>query len=69
MGKINHGLYERPFGRLPGIGLGLALFLYAAAVMLVLNRLIPAWLSEEASRRWTKNKKRQFRGRAFPSGE
>ena len=55
MGKINHGLYERPFGRLPGIGLGLALFLYAAAVMLVLNRLIPAWLSEEASRRYAQN--------------
>ena len=55
MGRMNHGLYERPFGRLPGIGLGLALFLYAAAVMLVLNRLIPARLPEEAAQRYAQS--------------
>ena len=52
MGRLKRGLYERPFGKLPGLGLGLALFMYAAAVMLVVNRLIPAWLPEAAAQRY-----------------
>ena len=52
MGRLKRGLYERPFGKLPGLGLGLALFMYAAAVMLVVNRLLPAWLPEAAAQRY-----------------
>ena len=49
MGRLKRGLYERPFGKLPGLGLGLALFMYAAAMMLVVNRLVPVWLPEAAA--------------------
>ena len=52
MGRLKRGLYERPFGKLPGLGLGLALLMYAAAVMLVVNRLLPAWLPEAAAQRY-----------------
>ena len=50
--KVNHGLYERPYGRLPGLGLLLAVCMYLAAVLLVLNRVLPGRLPASAAARW-----------------
>ncbi len=46
---VNHGLYERPYGRLPGLGLLLAVCMYLAAALLVANRLLPAYLPGTAA--------------------